>query len=145
MTDAEVLTLIDGDPTASSLAASGDDAGCAARLGSIAPASESAPITQDQLLMWGAATGAIKRIIDGQANASVGPLCQAVMIRVNSAGTFDASNAANKAGIAALVSAGILTSQEAQSLAAMGLRKPTITTDQVSRALSPRRPNGRVA
>ena len=143
MTDAELLSLIKSDADALGKANQRRDGECRDRLAEIVPASVLGPIDYKRLLIWSAKNGVLTKIYAGISDPVVGGPCQAVLILMQTGGSFDPANGDNQTMIGGLIQAGILTQAQAQELASLGLVKPTITTDDVSRVLATAMANGK--
>lgn len=150
MTDPELLAAIAADPQAKALADSGNDAGCAARLAASLPPVVR-PLTTAQLLLWSAARGVLKMVLDGgtNANAGIASACLAVQATLNGgAPTLDLDNPVIVGAgglIDGLTAAGILPASGAGSkadLLAFASVPAPVSAGDVSRVLLPSRPGG---
>lgn len=144
MTPADLYTAIQADPAAAALAAAGNDAGCAARMAAVLPPVLGVVRSRD-LLIWGAKTGVRARIEAKLTDPPVGAICLAVRDLLYSGGDFDGANPDNQTMIVALVSAGVMTSDDQASLLTLAARPYPVTADDVSAAMAPHRPNGKVS
>lgn len=149
-TDAEIYAAIQADATAKALAAAGSDAACAARLNAITPpvfGVTQGMVSATNLLVWGASSGARQAIEQGISSAVPGvpSACLAVRDLLAFGGAWDSANPTNQQLVTALVTAGVLTSGQGQSLLALGQSPVIVSGADVSRAMAPYRPNGKVS
>ncbi len=144
MTDDQLYQAIQADPVAKSLADSGNDFACAARISATLPPIQGS-VSANQMLVWGAKTGVRKAIEDKIGDPTFGAICLAVRDLLSFGGTFDTASPDNRNMIVALQAGGIMTAAQGASLLALGQVSPIISADEVSRAMLPHRANGRIS
>ena len=147
MTPNELLQLIDSDAEASARATLGDDAGCALRCVEIAPLIR-VPVPADDLryesmlaMSWGAMR---VKATDAEVPSHVRALCFQFIDQVQAGRPIDFALPQVGAMMAAMVQAEIVSQATADAIIARSWTKQTITANDVSAAMAPRRPGGKI-
>lgn len=147
MTPAELLALIDSDTEASARALYGDDAGCAMRCSEIAPLVR-VPVAADDLryesmlaMSWG--TMRVKAN-DAEVPAQVRALCHQFIDQVQAGRPIDFALPQVGAMMAAMVQAQIVSQETADAIIGRSWSRQSITANEVSDAMLPRRPGGKI-
>lgn len=147
MTNEELLQLIDSDADASARAALGDDAGCALRCVQIAPLIR-VPVPADDLryesmlaMTWGAMR---VKATDAAVPQSVRALCHQFIDQVQADRPIDFALPQVGAMLAAMVQTEIVSQATADAIIARSWTRQTITANDVSAAMAPRRPGGKI-
>jgi hypothetical protein len=147
MTPEELLTLIDSDPDASARATLGDDSGCALRCVAIAPHVRQ-PVSAGDCQyesMIGLSWGTMRVMAtDATVPAQTRALCFQFIDQVQSGRPIDFALPQVAAMLAAMVQAQIVSQATADAIVAKSWVAQTITANDVSAAMSPRRPGGRI-
>jgi hypothetical protein len=147
MTPIELLALIDGDTVASGKAAIGDDSGCAARCIVIAPPVR-VPVPAAELqyeAMLGMSWGVMKvKASQAEVALEIRALCYQFIDQVQSGRPIDFALPQVSQMLAAMVATGIVSQATADAIIAKSWAPQTITANDVSAAMSPRRPGGRI-
>ena len=174
MTDQELRDAIAADPEAASLAASGNDAGCAARMAIVLPPIPDRYVPIRRLIYWGALTGARAKF-EQQAASDASPvqsIALAYMDMVKDSGSpgldlqdpaivgataeapgyyvAGSGHAVTAPGMLdAFAAAGVFAASGPGSkddLLSQGTSSPaSVSAADVSRAMLPDRPEGRIA
>jgi len=147
MTPTELLALIDSDSVASALAVAGDDAGCAARCVQIATPVR-VPVAADTIkysavtsLSW----AKIKLARDSAASpVELRMICISFIDWVDSGRTINFDLPLVQGMLARLIAAGLVDQAVADQMIAMQSVPQTITANDVSAAMLPRRPEGKI-
>jgi hypothetical protein len=147
MTQVELLALIDGDTVATAKAAIGDDSGCAARCVEIAPLVR-VPVMPYDLQREAMLTGSwgAMRVTanDAAVPAHVRALCHQFIDQVQSGSSIDFALPQVSQMLGAMVATGIVSQATADAIIKKSWASQTITANDVSAAMSPRRPGGRI-
>jgi hypothetical protein len=146
VSDSDLLAAVLADPQAAALAAAGNDAGCAARLAAVLPPvpDPGAMVTTRLILKAFADPADGAACLDAfKAAAQANPVYAWVYTFLSpSEGGVDFGLPQTQAALDGLPG---LTAAQKATLKALGQRPARVTADDVSRALAPRRPNGRLA
>lgn len=147
MTPEELLDLIDGDAIATERAGVGDDSGCASRCVAIAPlVRQPVPAADLQYeAMLGLSWGAMK-VTASQADVpiQIRALCHQFIDQVQSGRPIDFALPQVEQMLAAMVAAQIVSQSTADAILAKSWAPQAITANDVSAAMAPRRPGGRI-
>jgi hypothetical protein len=141
MTSAELLSLIQSDASASSLAAAGNDSGCAARCMVIAPLLRVPAVLTSRGLYKAIGPSTAETILQKLAGyADANQTYSAIIARflewmepANEGADFGDSDLLNLAS--GLLAGGVLTQSEFDALNGISLKPPVITANDVSKAL----------
>lgn len=147
MTDSDLLSAINADPTALSLATAGDDSGCATRLSATLP-----PTVASKFKDGSGLVGAFSNPADGfaaiqalQSASASNPLLAYILpwLAPGSVG-LDMGNPAIRAMLDQLQAASVLTADAVTTLKAIAEVPVAVSAGDVSRVMAPSRPNGKV-
>jgi len=146
MTNEELAALIESDAQAKAAAKRGDDESCAARCSEIAPKVQ-VPISASQAQYvlsarrkWGALKGAVQSTMPQSARESA----QTLIDWIERGYSLDFTRAMDTDILAAVVTGGVLTRADSDALTAVGLVSQQISARQVSAAMAPKRPGGKI-
>ena len=147
MTPAELLALIDSDSVALAFAVAGNDAACAARCIEIAEAVrkpvEAADLQYEAMIGMSWGTMRVKAgdsSVDGQIRA----LCFQFIDQVQSGRPIDFALPQVEQMLGAMVSVSIVSQATAEAIIAKSWVPQSITANDVSAAMLPRRPEGKI-
>lgn len=147
MTSEEILAAIDSDAIAFEMARSGDDSGCAGRLVAILPKVQW-PVAADDVLLIAARRGKWGAIAltceNQQADFTLRSVCKTFVDWTQAKRAIDFELESVQAMVAVLISASLITQLDIDEIKLMGLKPQAITTNEVSLAMAPRRPEGKI-
>lgn len=148
MTTDELHALIAGDAQAKALADAGNDSAAAARAAEIAPAEAfSNHITERSLYAGFVDPAKAEEVLQRleQAAASNPVVRRALKWLSPAEGGLDVGHVSVRAMIDTLVSASVLTPEQATTIKSLGERPQSFSADEVSAAWLRYRPDGRIA
>lgn len=147
MTPSELLTLIEGDTLANQLATAGDDAGCALRCIQIAPHVR-VPVTADSLKYAAVTSLAWAKIKLARDNPNTPTelkiACISFIDWVDSGRTMNLDLPLVQGMLAGLIAAELVDRSVAEEMTASQSVPQVITANDVSTAMLPRRPGGKI-
>jgi hypothetical protein len=147
VTSEEILAAIDSDPIAFEMARHGDDSGCAARLVAILPKIQG-PVAADDVLLIAARRGRWGPIAltceNQQADFALRSVCKTFVDWTQAKRSIDFDLPSVQMMISVLISASLITESDVSEIKTYGQEPHSITAMQVSQAMEPRRPEGKI-
>ncbi len=147
MTPEELLEAIESDAEANQMAKVGDDSGCAARMAAILPKVRVSASAKDVMTIaarngrWGAIALTCHKDDTDFTTRSV---CKTFVDWVNSGSSIDIALGSVQQMIDVLLNASLITSSDISEIESLSWVPQVITANDVSAAMSPRRPGGRI-
>ena len=145
MTPEELLEAIDADPNASRLAIAGDDQGCAGRMMAILPPVRVFVSTRDIMKIasrnqkWGAIALTCS---DTSKDYTVRVVCKTLVDYVATGDSIDFTLGSVQLMMQVLLSASLISQADINEIELLSWSPQTISANEVSVAMMPRRPGG---